>query len=66
MVYSRILHLQIGERRNRQNLERGTEISYNLRPYLLENLGLTKAVKSLLNKVAETGKKKSSNRTRRR
>lgn len=31
------------------------EISYNLRPYLLENLGLTKAVKSLLNKVAETG-----------
>ncbi len=31
------------------------EISYNLRPYLLENLGLTKAVKSLLNKIAETG-----------
>ncbi|MEZ5425512.1 MAG: two-component regulator propeller domain-containing protein [Pyrinomonadaceae bacterium] len=31
------------------------EISYNLRPYLLENLGLTRAVKSLLNKVAETG-----------
>ncbi len=30
------------------------EISYNLRPYLLENLGLTKAVRSLLNKVAET------------
>ena len=30
------------------------EISYNLRPYLLENLGLTKAVKSLLNKIAES------------
>ena len=30
------------------------EISYNLRPYLLENLGLTKAVRSLLNKIAET------------
>ena len=34
------------------------EISYNLRPYLLENLGLTKAVKSLLNKVAESGQVK--------
>ncbi len=30
------------------------EISYALRPYLLDNLGLTKAVKSLLNNIAET------------
>jgi signal transduction histidine kinase len=30
------------------------EISYALRPYLLDNLGLTKAVKSLLNKLTET------------
>ena len=29
------------------------EISYNLRPYLLERLGLTKAIKSLVNKIAE-------------
>ena len=29
------------------------EISYNLRPYLLERLGLTKALKSLFNKTAE-------------
>ena len=29
------------------------EISYNLRPYLLERLGLTKAIKSLLNKIEE-------------
>ncbi|NOT49184.1 MAG: hypothetical protein HOP17_15755 [Acidobacteria bacterium] len=31
------------------------EISYNLRPYLLDRLGLTKAVKSMLNKIAEVG-----------
>ncbi len=31
------------------------EISYNLRPYLLDRLGLTKALKSLFNKTAETG-----------
>ncbi len=30
------------------------EISYALRPYLLDNLGLTKAVKSLLNQLTET------------
>lgn len=30
------------------------EISYALRPYLLDHLGLTKAVKSLLNKITET------------
>ncbi len=29
------------------------EISYNLRPYLLDRLGFTKAVNSLLNKVAD-------------
>lgn len=29
------------------------EISYNLRPYLLERLGLTKAIKSLVNKIEE-------------
>jgi ligand-binding sensor domain-containing protein/signal transduction histidine kinase len=29
------------------------EISYNLRPYLLENLGLTKAIKSLVKKIEE-------------
>ncbi|HLM59199.1 MAG TPA: ATP-binding protein, partial [Pyrinomonadaceae bacterium] len=32
------------------------EISYALRPYLLDNLGLTKAVDSLLDKIAETSK----------
>jgi signal transduction histidine kinase/ligand-binding sensor domain-containing protein len=30
------------------------EISYNLRPYLLDRLGLTKAIKSLLNKINDT------------
>jgi signal transduction histidine kinase len=30
------------------------EISYALRPYLLDNLGLTKAIDSLLDKIAET------------
>ena len=29
------------------------EISYNLRPYLLDRLGLTKAIVSLLNKIAD-------------
>ncbi len=29
------------------------EIAYNLRPYLLDRLGLTKAISSLLNKVAD-------------
>jgi signal transduction histidine kinase/ligand-binding sensor domain-containing protein len=32
------------------------EISYALRPYLLDNLGLTKAVDSLLDKITETSK----------
>ena len=31
------------------------EISYNLRPYLLERLGLTEAVKSLLDETADSG-----------
>lgn len=30
------------------------EISYNLRPYLLDRLGLTKAINSMLNKIADT------------
>lgn len=30
------------------------EISYNLRPYLLDRLGLTKAISSMLKKVSET------------
>lgn len=30
------------------------EISYNLRPYLLDRLGLTKAINSMLKKVSET------------
>ncbi len=34
------------------------EISYNLRPYLLDQLGLKKAVLSLLNKLNETGQLK--------
>lgn len=29
------------------------EIAYNLRPYLLERLGLTKAISSMLNKIAD-------------
>lgn len=31
------------------------EIAYNLRPYLLDRLGLTKAVKSMLKKISEVG-----------
>lgn len=31
------------------------EISYNLRPYLLDRLGMTKAVKSMLKKISEVG-----------
>jgi signal transduction histidine kinase/ligand-binding sensor domain-containing protein len=34
------------------------EISYNLRPYLLDRLGLTKALKSLFNKTAENSRLK--------
>lgn len=30
------------------------EISFALRPYLIDNLGLTKAIRSLLNKISET------------
>ncbi|MCA1636850.1 MAG: histidine kinase [Acidobacteria bacterium] len=30
------------------------EIAYNLRPYLLDRLGLTKAIRSMLNKVADS------------
>jgi signal transduction histidine kinase len=39
-----------------QTIGEGREISYALRPYLLDNLGLTKAVDSLLDKIAETSK----------
>jgi ligand-binding sensor domain-containing protein len=38
-----------------QTISEVREISYALRPYLLDNLGLTKAVDSLLDKIAETG-----------
>ena len=38
--------------RTTQTIGEVREISYNLRLYLLENFGLTKAVKSLLNKIA--------------
>ncbi|PZR71951.1 MAG: hypothetical protein DLM52_13805 [Chthoniobacterales bacterium] len=31
------------------------EIAYNLRPYLLDRFGLTKAINALLNKIAATG-----------
>ncbi len=31
------------------------EISYNLRPYLLDRLGMTKAVRSMLKKISEVG-----------
>jgi signal transduction histidine kinase len=31
------------------------EIAYNLRPYLIDRLGLTRAIKSMLNKLAEVG-----------
>lgn len=31
------------------------EIAYNLRPYLLDRLGLTKAIETLLGNIAETG-----------
>lgn len=34
------------------------EIAYNLRPYLLDRLGLTKALKSMLHKVADSGQMK--------
>jgi signal transduction histidine kinase/ligand-binding sensor domain-containing protein len=39
-----------------QTISEVREISYALRPYLLDNLGLTKAVDSLLDKIAETSK----------
>ena len=38
-----------------QTISEVREISYNLRPYLLDNLGLKKAILSLLNKITETG-----------
>jgi signal transduction histidine kinase len=38
-----------------QTISEVREISYALRPYLLDNLGLTKAVDSLIDKIAETG-----------
>ena len=34
-------------------IEEVREIAYNLRPYLLDRLGLTKAIRSLLNKTAD-------------
>lgn len=37
-----------------QTISEVREISYALRPYLLDKLGFTKAVRSLLNKIAET------------
>lgn len=37
-----------------QTISEVREIAYALRPYLLDNLGLTKAVESLLDKIAET------------
>jgi len=38
-----------------QTISEVREISYNLHPYLLDNLGLKKAILSLLNKITETG-----------
>ena len=37
-----------------QTISEVREISFALRPYLLDNLGLTKAIRSLLNKISET------------
>jgi signal transduction histidine kinase/ligand-binding sensor domain-containing protein len=37
-----------------QTISEVREISFALRPYLIDNLGLTKAIRSLLNKFAET------------
>lgn len=42
---------QISEQ-TRQAISEVREISYNLRPYLLDYLGLTKAIQSLLNRIA--------------
>ncbi len=41
-----------------QTISEVREISYNLRPYLLDQLGLKKAILSLLNKVTESEKLK--------
>lgn len=40
-------------RQTTQTIGEVREISYNLRPYLLENLGLTKAIESLVDKIEE-------------
>ncbi len=38
-----------------QSIEEVREISYNLRPYQLDRLGLTKALEAMVKKVAESG-----------
>lgn len=42
-----------------QTISEVREISYNLRPYLLERLGLTEAIKSLLDDLSDTGEIKT-------
>lgn len=49
-----ITHLGKISEQSTQAIAEVREISHNLRPYLLEHLGLTKAVKALLNKIAGT------------
>ncbi|MEP7037581.1 MAG: two-component regulator propeller domain-containing protein [Acidobacteriota bacterium] len=49
-------HLEIIAAQTSQTINEVREISYNLRPYLLERLGLTQSVKSLLNEVSDLGK----------
>ena len=46
-------HLEIIAAQTSQTINEVREISYNLRPYLLERLGLTQSVKSLINEVAD-------------
>jgi signal transduction histidine kinase/ligand-binding sensor domain-containing protein len=48
-------HLEIIAAQTSQTINEVREISYNLRPYLLERLGLRQSIKSLFDEVADLG-----------
>jgi len=48
-------HLEIIAAQTAQTINEVREISYNLRPYLLERLGLTQSIKSLFDEVSDLG-----------
>lgn len=47
-------HLGMISEQSAQAITEVREISHNLRPYLLDRLGLTKAINSMLNKITDT------------